>query len=147
MKDTQKILRHAVFNALNGNLTYDGNNVPVYDEKKPDNVTAKFFVLLSTQQEVDENTHDTFITLSTIDLEIIHKTGSGVTKDAIDNVSELLLQILLPTPVTFGIEGNADFQMTDIRRERTVTRVLEISPTESIIRKIITISSRFVQAY
>lgn len=138
MKDTKKILRHAVLNALDGNITYDGNNVPVYDEK---NENENIYILLSNQQEFDDNPDGSFITRSTIDYEVVQKSGYSVSKDAIDDINEQILEILIPTQGTTGLTIPSGFQFHNVKRESSRSLAFEISPTESIVRNITTIST------
>jgi hypothetical protein len=145
MKDTQKILRQAVYDIINGQLSYNGSNVPVYDEKRKVGQADSLFVILGTQQETDDSTSDAFITDSSIDIEIQHRTEFEVSKDAIDDVSNQILQILMPTPQTDGFLVQNLFQITCVRRTSTISRNFSISDSVSIIAKIITISAKIVQ--
>lgn len=148
MRDTSKILRYAVYNALSGNITYGGTNIPVYDEKKKIHDKASVYVLLSTQQEVPGNDiQGVFDTESIIDLEICYKTGSEISKDVLDDVSNEVLQILLPTPTTIGIQQPSGFQIQNFRYSGSLTRTFEISQTESIVRKILKFSSTIIQQF
>lgn len=142
MKETKKILRVAVFNSLNGQITIDGNTVPVYDEK---NDGENLYILLSNQQETDDNTSDAFITLSTIDIEVVQQTGYSVSKDDIDDINDQILTILIPTPSTTGMTLPSGFLFHSVRRESSRSLAFEISPTESIIRNITTISTIITQ--
>lgn len=133
MKDTKKILRTAIFNAL-APLSYNGSAVPVYDEKAPNANSSSRFVILSTQQETYTEGNDTvFITESAIDLEIYDKTKFEVSKDAIDGIYEAMMQILLPTPQTIGLTVPAGFQFLNAKRESCFTQAIAISDTESIL--------------
>lgn len=142
MKDTKKILRQAVFDALDGNVTYDGNPIPVYDEK---NDNEPIYILLSNQQEFDDNTSDAFITRSTLDYEVVEQTGYSVSKDAIDDINDQILTIIFPTPSTTGLTMPTGFQFLNLRRESSRSLAFEISATESIIRNITTITATIVQ--
>jgi len=142
MRDTKKILRHAVYNALSGNVTYDGNPIPVYDEK---NDNEPIYILLSNQQEFDDNTSDAFITRSTLDYEVVEQTGYSVSKDAIDDINDQILTIIFPTPSTTGLTMPTGFQFLNLRRESSRSLAFEISATESIIRNITTITATIVQ--
>ena len=51
MRDTKKILRHAIFNALDGQITYNSVAVPVVDEKIRNSAPSDLFIVLSTQSE------------------------------------------------------------------------------------------------
>lgn len=138
MRDTKKILRHAVFNALDGQITLNGGTVPVYDEK---NENESVYILLSNQQEFDDNPDGSFITRSTIDYEVVQQTGYSVSKDDIDDINEQILEILIPTQNTTGMTIPSGFQFHSVRRESSRSLTLEISPTESIVRNITTIST------
>lgn len=140
MKDTQKILRTAVFQMLNGNIS-----IPVYDEKKRVTSNARIYALLSTQQETDENPSDAFITLSSIDIEIIHRSDFEVTKDSIDDISTEILQILIPAPTSDGLIVQNLFQITNVRRTSTITRQISVSDTDSIVSKIINITCHIIE--
>ncbi len=142
MKDTKKILRHAVFNALDGNITLNGNPVPVYDEK---NENESVYILLSNQQEFDDNTSDTFITRSTLDYEVVQMTPYSVSKDDIDDVNDQILEIIVPTPSSNGLTSPTGFQFLSVRREASRSIVMEISATETIVRNITTITATITQ--
>jgi hypothetical protein len=136
MKDTQKPLRMAMFNLLSGAIAYDGNTVGVYDEM---NDNDDVYILLSTQQETFDETSDTFITRSTINLEVVAKTGTTVSKDVLDDISDDIYTLLRPTTSTTGLVNPSGFQIHNVFRESATTQVLQVSPTQSILRKLITI--------
>lgn len=138
MKDTKRILRQAIFNALDGNITLNGNPVPVYDEK---NENENVYILLSNQQEFDDSPDGSFITRSTIDYEVVQQTGYSVSKDDIDDINEQILEILIPTQGTTGLTIPSGFQFHNVKRESSRSLAFEISPTESIVRNITTIST------
>lgn len=144
MRDTQKPLRAAVYQALGGNVNV-GGVIPVFDEKKSVTSSAKLYILLSTQQEVNSDTMDTFMTQSFLDIEVCQQSGSEVSKDDIDDVSDAVYAILFPSPYQSGLTNPSLMQIQNLRREKTITRALEISATESILRKIITVSALIIQ--
>lgn len=133
MRDTSKQLRLAVFAALSGNVP----GYATYDEKRAVAATAAKYILLSTQQETPSNDNDcTWITNSTIDIEVVQKTGSEVSKDDIDEASNTILAILIPTPwVTPLTSGNLQFQNATV--ESIISRNLSLTETESVVIKVI----------
>lgn len=145
MRDTQQILRMAVFNLLNGNLSYNSENVPVYDEKRKSGDTDTIFVILGTQQETDDNTSDAFITDSSIDIEIQHRTDFEISKDAIDHISNQILELILPTPQSDGFSVQNLFQILCVRRISTISRNFSLTDSQSIVAKTINISCKIVQ--
>lgn len=142
-----RILRMAVYNLLNGNISYNGQNVPVYDEKRRVGDTDNLFIILGTQQESDDDTSDTFITDSSIDIEIQHRTDYEVSKDAIDEVSNQVLDLILPTPQTngFAVQNLALIQC--VRRSRSVSRNFSLTDSQSVVAKIVTITCKIIQQY
>lgn len=141
MRDTCKPYRLAVFNCLNGNL----NGINVYDEKKKVAATDTVFVILSTQQETPTDLNDcAFITRSSIDIEIVCKTGFEVTKDTIDDVANLILKLITPTVQTSGLTTPSGFQFEIPVCTRTLTRNVSITDSESVLVKILTFTTDIV---
>lgn len=132
----------AVFACLNGNL----GGVPVYEEKRLVSSSASVYVLLSTQQEVPIEQNDcAWINSSSIDIEVYQKTGSEVSKDTIDDLSNAILTLLIPTPSTNGLGTASNLQFSGADCESIISRNMSISETESILIKIIRFVVTIVQ--
>jgi hypothetical protein len=145
MRDTTDILSTAVFDALNGHVVYNGTNIPVYDEKKKQGASADVYILFGTQQETNENTFETFMTNSILDIEICHKTGSEVSKKTLSGVANEMLKILFPTPQTDGITSPSGFEIQFSLSPEVLRERLRSVQTESIVRKFIKVSATIVQ--
>lgn len=118
----------------------------MYDEKRLVSSTASVYVLLSTQQEVPIEQNDcTWINSSSIDIEVYQKTGSEVSKDTIDDISNTILTLLIPTPSTNGLGSSSNLQFSGADCESVISRNLSISETESILIKIIRFVTTIVQ--
>lgn len=142
MKDVSKGLRMAIWNVLNGALTYDSVNVPVSDERTDQNVPR--YVILSTQSGTPIERNDSaWVTRATILLDIVQKTDS-VSKDGLDDISNSIMEIIQPTPTTIGITPPAGFQYTNLEREER-SLSLQLNSVESITRKLLTYSVDIVQ--
>ena len=142
MRDTCKPYRIAMFNLLNGNL----GGINVYDEKKKVGAADKVFVLLSTQQETQVEENDcSWITRSSIDLEIVAKSGSEVTKDTVDDLANLIIGLVLPTIQTSGLTAPSGFQFSGLVLEKTISRNISLSETESILTKILTFVTQIIE--
>lgn len=142
-----KILRHACRDLLSGNLSWQGVNVPVSDEKRKLRETAPLYVTFGTQQESPDNTSDAFITDSSIDIEIHHRSEFEVSKDGIDDVSNQILEILMPTPETDGFLVQNLFQITCVQRQSAITRNYGLTDSDTVVSKIITITCKIVQQF
>jgi hypothetical protein len=146
MRDTMKPVRHAVNAALGGNITYAANPVPVRDEKIYTGESPKIYILLSTQQETDTDRTDcTWTTRSSIDLEFITRSGSEVSKDVLDDVSNDALELLIGLPTSGLIPNPSGFQITDVVRESAITRNITLTGTESILQKTVRIIFTILQ--
>lgn len=135
----------AVFNKITGQITHEAAAVPVFDEKKKAGSTVSLYILLSTQQETDNSTSDAFITTSSIDIEIVHRSEFEVTKDDIDDIANQLLELVMPTPDTNALPVQNLFQILNLKRTSTITRQFQITDTETTVAKIITLTADIVQ--
>lgn len=141
------VLLKAVYSLLSGQLTYDGQPVPVYDKKRRVNMPATgLFVVLAGQRETDEpQTSDAFITLAEIDIELWHITEYEVSSDPINDVSNQLLQRLTPSPETDGFPVQNLFLIQNVRRVSASLEDFSIGQTDTLLRKNITISATITE--
>lgn len=146
MKDTKKILRTAIYNAISGSITYSSVSVPVYDERVPNGATPSMYIILSTQQETDAEPNDSvWITDSSIDIEIYNKTPSEASKDVVDSIYESMMEIIMPTTQTIGITVPAGFEFRNAKRGSCVTQSIVDTPTESVIISRVRLTFQIVQ--
>jgi len=133
LRDNSKALRVAIFTALTGNT----GGITMYDEKRKVSATDSTFILFTTQQQTpDENNDCTWISKNSIDIEIVNKTGSEVSKNTIDDISDQILQTLLPSVGTTNLTaGNLQFGYAYC--ESILSRNLSFSEIESVMVKVI----------
>lgn len=112
MKDFNYPLRKAYTAALDGNLSFDGNDVPVYYQQAPDTETIALYVVLSGHANNGNGTMHTQETSSTFTVNI-HSFGLKYSNgQAVDNVAGQILEILLPSPqAVLDLSGDG-LQMT-----------------------------------
>ncbi len=145
MRDLSKPFRLAVFSVLNGNT----GGIPIYDEKRLVSATDNTFILLSTQQQTQQQTQEevndcTWVSRLSIDIEVYNKTGSEVSKDTIDDVSNTILGLLLPTVGVSPISSGG-IQFTYAFAESIISRNIGITETESVLQKVIRFVATGVQ--
>jgi len=145
MKDTMKPARKAFYDLLNNNLSYNSELVPVYDKKRKVQDLNTFFVLFGVQQETPDPVDGAWITDCTIDLEIIYRSHHEVSQDPVDDVSDQIYELLEPYAGENGLPAQPFFLIQLVRRQVAVSRVFEISTTESEVSKIITIAFKMIQ--
>jgi hypothetical protein len=148
-KDTMKMMRTAMYALLNNQLSYSLDNtntlVPVYDEKRKVQDSYALYVLMSTQQETPDPVDGTWITDSSIDLEITQRLEFEVTKDDLDDVSNQIYALLEPAAGVGGLTAPAGFQIMNLQIASAVTRSFDISNTETVVSKVITVKAKVVQ--
>lgn len=144
MKDPHQIVRKAFWETFVNNqlfALFDGsaNDVRVYDEEV--NVREDgLYIILSTQGGTDNSTKHCFRTDCTINIDIVNKTELSVDKRIVDDISEQILEAVLPFPGVCNLTTQSGFQFLNLQLENTNYLNLQISPTKSIIRKILTFS-------
>lgn len=136
MIDVQKKVREAYFNALDGNITFDGSPVPVCDEKVEDQENNTMYVILSTQTSVDDGSFDSFDHETTMLLDIVHKTQDTVSKDGVDDVAQQIFDIILPTVKTNGLTATG-VQFTNVRIESDQYFNFALTTAKSTVRRLI----------
>lgn len=147
MKDTMKPLRKGVWDTLDGSVVYNGDVVKGYDEKVYTGDRPNLYYILSNQQESPgpgESDCGTAVN-SSINIEIISRTPSEVSKDAMDDVSDIIYELLEPSYQTPGFSLGNGLQILTISRESAATQSATISDTQSILRKIIKFNSVITQ--
>lgn len=133
MRDNAKPLRVAVYTALTGNT----GGINMYDEKRKVSASDNTFILFTTQQQTpDEDNDCTWISKNSIDIEIVNKTGSEVSKNTIDDISDTILQVLIPSVGVCGLTSS-NLQFGYAYCESIISRNLSFSETESVMVKII----------
>lgn len=145
MRSVSKIYRLAIYHALSGHVNYNGFNVPVYDELKSIQDSAKLFILLGSQSSRPILNQSAFIRTASLDIAIVNKTASEVSKDVVDDVEEAILTILFPDIETFGVAEPAGFQFGEAYYESESTQNTGLSQTETITQKTLRITTIITQ--
>lgn len=143
MKDDQLAFRMAVFQALDGQLTYDSSPVPVCDEKLVD-ANNTVYVILSTQTRNNEDTFSSWNGDHTLLLDIVNKEYAGASKNIIDDVGDQILRILFPAPATDGLVQQSGFTINCLQVDNISTINL-LQTNKSIIRKLIRLRAKVYQ--
>lgn len=143
MKDINKPIRLAFWNLLNGNLDYEGVNVPVTDELL--NTNSNYYVLLTNQTATPDETKTSFDAEATMTIDIVTKTGKSVTKDIADDIANQILTLLRPSPALHGLIPPPDWQFLNLRKSDDRYMPASITGTSSIVRRIMQFSFRVVQ--
>lgn len=128
----------AYVSLLKGHVSYEGRVVPVFDAYGVPDKAQRPYILLSPVSDVDTNTKDSFGYLAAMQVDVVtaFPKGEGGGNDA-GNIASLACGLIQPTPTSSGLS---------LEDHDVITTSIDIrpfsnqSPTETIIRKIITIT-------
>lgn len=138
MKDCSNNVRTAYLTKLNGFITYNGKNVPVYGDDSfqtpPQN-----YVIIGDITESAQNTNQSFTSIVSVVIDIFSEQYLKRDNSIVDNIANQILTLLLPSTGIIDI-GDADFQIHAMAR--TNSRYLAVTNGQNYIaRKILTINN------
>lgn len=138
MLDCANNVRAIYVSLLNGNLTYNGKDVPVYGQT-PFRTTPQNYVVIGNINEISDNTNHSFSNDVEVVIDIFSEQYRVYDNAAVDNIASQILNILIPDT---GIDGFTDAYFIVYPMARTSSRYLPIQNEQNFIaRKIITISN------
>ena len=138
MKDSSNNVRTIYVNALNGNLSYNGKDVPVYGQT-PFRTLPQNYVIISSITENANNTNNSFQNIVSVDIDIFSQQYRVNDLSVVDNISSQILNILIPIPGIVGFD-DADFEIFPMSRTNSVYLPL-YDGDNYVARKIITINN------
>jgi hypothetical protein len=144
MKDPIKYIRQAMINALNGNISYNGANVPVYG-RVPSSASEPYIKIYSVQtNEADQNA-DEFITETLTRIEVVtaFDSDSGGELEVNTIVNDILVIIRTRSSGYFDLSSN-DFHVYTCVNEG-VTYLEDDRNDKTYFTSIIDISNRVLQ--
>jgi hypothetical protein len=109
MKDSGTALRTAYFNALSG------LGVPVVDGKVESLGSGEEYIVLSDQSDEDRSNKSVFVTETTVQIDIYTRKKSVSGKKVVEDISNDVMDIILPTPSTHGLTIASPFLITYVK--------------------------------
>jgi hypothetical protein len=138
MLDTANSVRSIYVATLNGSISYNGKNVPVYGQT-PFSTTPQMFVIIGNITEVSDNTNHSFGNDVEVVIDIFSEQYMVYDNSIVDNIASQILNLLIPTP---NVNGFSDANFIVYPTARTSSRYLsEVDGQNFFARKIITISN------
>lgn len=142
MKDTGLAIRNAYYNLLNGNLTYNSKNVPVYKDDPiatpPDN-----YVVITEVIEGQDNNNQKFVNELQVTLDITTKQYKTIDRSICENIANQIVNLVKPTTSTQGID-TTDFQVMNVNRG-SGTYLNELDGDYHIVRKILIFNQTLIE--
>lgn len=138
MLDTSNNVREIYINKLNGFITYDGKNVPVYGSMPFLTAPKNYVVISQITEDLVPNNH-IFINNVEVEIQIFSEQYKKNDLGIVDNITSQVINILIPST---GVQNIGDAQFEVYPTTRTGSRYLPIEDGQNFIaRKIITISN------
>jgi hypothetical protein len=142
MFDVSNNIRTSYLSILDGNISYNGKNVPVYGND-PFNTTPQNYIIISDIVETQDNNNQKFVTSALVTIDIYSEQYLMRDNSIVDNISNQILTLLIPNTGQLNI-GNLTFQIFAL--SRLSSRYLSLQDGQNyIVRKIITINNSIVQ--
>lgn len=145
-QDVDKLYRLSLFSCLSG-LHVDGyGKIPIFDEvKTPDSSAGLYVVFLGQKSSPNPIAIGLYGRLSTIQLGIIDRTTTSVSKDAVDLVGNAILERLFPNDGSFCPSEPTGLQYCNPLFTVEETLPLNLSTTENVVAKMVTISLTIIE--
>jgi hypothetical protein len=138
MLDCSNNVRVIYVNALNGNLSYNGKDVPVYGQT-PFDTTPQNYVVIGNITETSDNTNHSFGNNVEVVVDIFSEQYRVNDLSVVDNIASQILNILIPDTQVDGFD-DANFEVFPIGRSSS--RYLPLQDGDNYVaRKIITINN------
>jgi hypothetical protein len=142
MKDPVKFIKDAYFNALDGNITYNGSTIPVYDEEA-DETGGDYYIIISTITDADFPNKGKFMNDVEVLIDVVSQNNWRVdlVKQIVDSITAKIMNVIIPSIGTTSLIENADFQIVDVRKASTQHVPIIDTGTKKIVRRL----TRFTQ--
>ena len=142
MKDCSNNIRTRYLAILNGNISYNGRNVPVYGndtfETMPEN-----YVIIGDITETADNNNQLFVSGADVVIDIFSEQYMTRNNSIIDDIADQILTLLIPTT---GVQDMGDGEFQIYATARTSSRYLTMQEGNNFInRKILTINNSIIQ--
>ena len=139
MKDASHFIRKQVFDAINGNITLNSANVPVYNVV-PSSATTPYILITSVSNSISEDIKDTSLNEIITDVEIVtaFDTNTGGQLDA-NLAMNQITQLLVDRTSFFNMASN-NFKCISAQ-SNGVAYISTDTDTETIYRGILTLSN------
>lgn len=138
MKDCSNSVRTIYVNALNGYISYNSKDVPVYGQD-PFRTLPQNYVIISSITEQASNTNDSFDNIVSVDIDIFSEQYRVNDLSVVDNIAGQILNILIPDT---KIDGFSDSDFIVYPMSRTNSLYLPLYNGDNYVaRKIITINN------
>lgn len=143
MKEPAQYVRRGLYNVLNGNITYDSSNVPVYNTV-PVNASYPYIILYSVTTNQIEDNRDNYIADVSTRLEVVTRfaDGDGGQLQANEIINSITQLVVLKSGL---LNLNSDGFNVYSQVNEGITYLTEDAPDHTYYRGIISLSIKLEQ--
>jgi hypothetical protein len=143
MKEPAQYVRRGLYNVLNGNITYDGSNVPIYNTV-PVNASYPYIIIYSVTTNQIEDNRDNYIADVSTRLEVVTRfaDGDGGQLQANEIINSITQLVVLKSGL---LNLNSDGFNVYSQVNEGITYLTEDAPDHTYYRGIISLSIKLEQ--
>jgi hypothetical protein len=143
MKEPAQYVRRGLYNVLNGNITYDGSNVSIYNTV-PINASYPYIVIYSVTTNQIEDNRDNYIADVSTRLEVVTRfaDGDGGQLQANEIINSITQLVVLKSGL---LNLNSDGFNVYSQVNEGITYLTEDAPDHTYYRGIISLSIKLEQ--
>ena len=143
MKDPAQYVRRGLYNVLNGNITYNGSNVPIYNTV-PVNASYPYIIIYSVTTNQIEDNRDNYIADVSTRLEVVTRFagsdgGQLQANEIINSISQLV--VLKSGLLNLNSDGFNIYSQVN----EGITYLTEDAPDHTYYRGILLLSVKLEQ--
>lgn len=146
MKDPVKFIKDAYLTLLNGNVSYNGSNVPAYDEEA-DPAGNTYYIIISTVTDTNQAVKTKFFSDTEVLIDVVTLLDFQMPKqkEIVDVICGKVMNLVLPTKETTGIADTSDFQVISVRCESANHLPVLDSGTKKVVRRVMRFAQTIVE--
>jgi hypothetical protein len=143
MKEPAQYVRRGLYNVLNGNITYDSSNVPVYNTV-PVDASYPYIIIYSVTTNQIEDNRDNYIADVSTRLEVVTRfaDGDGGQLQANEIINSITQLVVLKSGL---LNLNSDGFNVYSQVNEGITYLTEDAPDHTYYRGIISLSIKLEQ--
>lgn len=148
MKDIGTLLRQAYFEALQGQVVYEGNAIPFVDEKLDIDINEQnIYVLFTTQDEEGSGVQNKtkFVSEVLLKMVIVNQRQATNTKETVEDISNQILETLFPSRTQWNLSLDNPLSLTYARFVSGQYNPLVQTDQGFQISKVLTFKNRITQ--
>lgn len=146
MIDVKLPLRTAYYQLLNGAIIYNATAIPIStDLRKLADNAALTYIIIRAQTGIDKSTLNSFDSQEEIFLDIVNKAKTRVNNEIIENISNQIFGLVLPSVKANGLPAQPGIQIACVQLSGDRYLDLVLNSSTTAMRRILTFTQKVRQ--